>query len=489
MSASAKSAVAAPPADGAGQNVPPRRRVLIAEDSEATRQQLKKLLETSLPIQVDTVGDGSQALKSLTAQPYSILITDLNMPRVDGRQLLQEVQKRSLPVTVIVTTGFGSVEDAVQAMRLGAYDFLTKPLDAQHLSLVVERALRERSLQDEVEELRRQMNDRYAFHNILSKNPRMHAVFELIGHVAQAVTTVLIEGETGTGKEQVARAIHGASTLRTGPLVAVNCAALPENLLESELFGHEKGAFTSAVSQRHGRFEMANGGTIFLDEVGDVPMPMQAKLLRVLQERRFERVGGAESIEVDVRVMAATNRSLLRLVQDGKFREDLYYRLNVVKIDLPPLRERAEDIPLLATHFAQKYARPGERPKQVTPEAMEVLLGHSWPGNIRELENAIERGCVTSRDEFIRPENLPRELTAPPRLRSGGNVDIKRPLAELVAEMTADLERRYLRRVLKKCRGNIGRCAKLSGLSRRTITDKVALYKIDRKEFMDAADA
>jgi DNA-binding NtrC family response regulator len=486
MSASAKSAAAVPPTDGDIPSTPPRRRVLIAEDSEGTRQQLKKLLEASLPIQVDTVGDGSQALKTLTAQPYSILITDLNMPRVDGRQLLQEVQKRSLPVTVIVTTGFGSVEDAVQAMRLGAYDFLTKPLDVQHLSLVVERALRERSLQDEVEELRRQMNDRYAFHNILSKNPRMHAVFELIGHVAQAVTTVLIAGETGTGKEVVARAIHFASTLRSGPLVAVNCAALPENLLESELFGHEKGAFTSAVSQRHGRFEMANGGTIFLDEVGDVPMPMQAKLLRVLQERRFERVGGTESIEVDVRVIAATNRSLLRLVQEGKFREDLYYRLNVVKIDLPPLRERAEDIPLLATHFAQKYARSGERPKQVMPEAMEILLGHSWPGNIRELENAIERACVTSRDEFIRPENLPRELTAPPRVRGGGSVDIKRPLAELVGEMNADLERRYLRRMLKRCRGNIGRCAKLSGLSRRTITDKVALYKIDRKEFTDA---
>jgi DNA-binding NtrC family response regulator len=330
------------------------------------------------------------------------------------------------------------------------------------------------------------LQGRYSFQNILSKNPRMHAIFELIGHVGQSTTTVLIEGETGTGKEIVARAIHHASTLRNGPLVAVNCAALPENLLESELFGHEKGAFTSAVSQRRGRFELADGGTIFLDEVGDVPMTMQAKLLRVLQERRFERVGGTESIEVDVRVIAATNRSLQRLVQEGKFREDLYYRLNVVKIDLPPLRDRPEDIPLLATHFAQKYVRQGERPKQVTPEAMEVLLAHSWPGNIRELENAIERASVTSRDEHIRPENLPRELTSPPRGRVAGNVDIKRPLAELVAETTADLERRYLRRMLKKCRGNIGRCAKLSGLSRRTITDKVALYKIDRKEFLDA---
>ncbi len=486
MSANSKPPAPAPAADGTAESLPARRRVLIAEDSESTRLQLQKLLENTLAVQVDTVGDGSQALKALTAQPYSILITDLNMPRVDGRQLLQEIQKRSLPVTVIVTTGFGSVEDAVQAMRLGAYDFLTKPLDIQHLALVVERALRERSLQDEVAELRGQLQGRFSFQNILSKNPRMHGIFELIGHVAQGATTVLIEGETGTGKEQVARAIHHASTLRTGPLIAVNCAALPENLLESELFGHEKGSFTSAVSQRRGRFEIADGGTLFLDEVGDVPPPMQAKLLRVLQERKFERVGGTESIEVDVRVIAATNRSLLRLVQENKFREDLYYRLNVVKIDLPPLRDRTEDISLLAAHFAQKYVRQGERPKQVTPEAMEVLLAHSWPGNIRELENAIERACVTSRDEFIRPENLPRELTAPPRNRVMGSVDIKRPLAELVSELTADLERRYLRRMLKKCRGNIGRCAKLSGLSRRTITDKVALYKIDRKEFLDA---
>src|SRR5438874_2059076 len=224
----------------------------------------------------------------------------------------------------------------------------------------------------------------------------MHAVFELISNVAHTNATVLIEGETGTGKEQVARAIHNASLVRSGPMIAVNCAALPENLLESELFGHEKGAFTSAVGQRRGRFELADGGTIFLDEVGDVPAAMQAKLLRVLQERRFERVGGTESIEVDVRVIAATNRSLQRLVKQGTFREDLYYRLNVVKIDLPPLRERPEDIPLLATHFSERYCRQGQQPKHVAPQAMEMLLKYRWPGNIRELENAIERASVTS---------------------------------------------------------------------------------------------
>src|SRR5207248_63059 len=285
-------------------------------------------------------GDGMEALQHLVDHNYSLVITDLKMPHLSGMQMIEEVQKRGLPVTVIVTTGFGSIEEAVEAMRLGAYDFLTKPIELQHLRLVVQRALRERTLQDEVVMLRDQLQDRYSFHNILSKNPKMHQVFELINRVAQTSTTVLVEGETGTGKEQVARAIHQASSVRRGPLVAVNCAALPENLLESELFGHEKGAFTSAIGQRRGRFELADGGTIFLDEIGDVPAAMQAKLLRVLQERRFERVGGSESIEVDVRVIAATNRSLLRLVKQGTFREDLYYRLNVIKIDLPPLRER-----------------------------------------------------------------------------------------------------------------------------------------------------
>jgi len=296
---------------------------------------------------------------------------------------------------------------------------------------------------------------------------------------------VVIEGETGTGKEQVARAIHSAAHHRTGPLVAVNCAALPETLLESELFGHEKGAFTSAVGQRRGRFELANGGTIFLDEVGDVPATMQAKLLRVLQERRFERVGGAESIEVDVRVIAATNRSLQKLVKQGTFREDLYYRLNVVKIDLPPLRDRPEDINLLATHFTEKYARPGEAPKQIDPQAMEVLLNYRWPGNIRELENAIERACVTSRDHVIRVENLPPEIVVPPAPRLPFHVDIDRPLPELLAEAVSSIEQQYLRKALKKTRGNVGQCAKISGLSRRSITAKIAEYKLDKSKFKE----
>ena len=254
----------------------------------------------------------------------------------------------------------------------------------------------------------------FPFQEIITNNAKMFAVFDLIQRLADRTSTVLIEGETGTGKEQVARAIHEMSWSRSGPLVAVNCAALPENLLESELFGHEKGAFTSAVGTRHGRFELANGGTLFLDEVGDIPAPMQAKLLRVLQERRFERVGGAESINVDVRVIGASNRSLARLVKEGKLREDLFYRLNVIKIDLPPLRERTEDIPLLAAHFAAKYAMPGQPAKQIDAEAMQVLLSYDWPGNIRELENAIERACVTSGDGGIHMANLPVELSNRP---------------------------------------------------------------------------
>src|SRR5262245_37530162 len=463
----------------------PGRRVLVVEDNVTAGKQLKQLLEVDPDLTVDIASDGTQALQELTKQTYAIVVTDLRMPRLDGMELIKEVQKRRIPVTVIVTTGHGSIDEAVQAIRLGAYDFLTKPVDIANLRLVVQRALRERSLQDEVANLRAQLASRYSFHNILSKNPHMHSVFELIRNVAESPTTVLIEGETGTGKEQVARAIYQAAQSRTGPLVAVNCAALPETLLESELFGHEKGAFTNAVGMRRGRFELANGGTLFLDEVGDIPAPMQAKLLRVLQERRFERVGGTESIEVDVRVIAATNRSLQRLVKKGDFREDLFYRLNVVKIDLPPLRERVEDIPLLATHFAAKYARPDESPKTIAPEAMEMLINYWWPGNIRELENAIERACVTSRENVILPENLPAELSAPASPRTPFHIDLNRPLPDLLREAVANIEQQYIRKALKKTHGNVGRCAKLCGLSRRSITNKIVEYNINRACFKE----
>ena len=313
----------------------------------------------------------------------------------------------------------------------------------------------------------------------------MHSLFELIANVADSNSTVLIEGETGTGKEQVARAIHSTSERRTAPLVAVNCAALPEGLLESELFGHEKGSFTSAVGQRRGRFEMAHGGTLFLDEVGDVPPAMQAKLLRVLQERRFERVGGTETIEVDVRVIVATNRSLHQLVKEGKFREDLFYRLNVVRIELPPLRERAEDIPLLVTHFIEKYTRPGEMPKHLAPDAMQILLNYNWPGNIRQLENTIERACVTTRGQVIPLTSLPPEILYPPTPTLPFEVTLDRPLPELVRDIVATVEQEYLRKALVKTQGNVSRGARVCGLSRRCMTAKMAEYKLDKAVFKE----
>jgi DNA-binding NtrC family response regulator len=461
------------------------RRILLAEDHDQTCRALKEMLESTPHVHVDTVADGASALQRLGEQNYSIFLTDLMTPKVGGMALIEEIQKRGSPVAVIVMASHGSIDQAVQAMRLGAYDFLVKPIDMHHVRLVVQRVLRERKLQDEVSYLREQLDGKYSFRNIISKSPRMHAVFELISNVAQTNTTVLIEGETGTGKEQVAIAIHQASHVRTGPMVAVNCAALPETLLESELFGHEKGAFTSAVNRRVGRFEMAHGGTIFLDEVGDIPAAMQAKLLRVLQERRFERVGGTESIEVDVRVIGATNRSLLKLVQDGKFREDLYYRLNVVKIDLPPLRERREDIPLLAAYFAEKYARSGEPPKQIPPKTMDVLLSYSWPGNIRELENAIERACVTSQNGAIQAQNFPPEILHGDAPKLPFAVDINQPLPQLLRQVQADIEAEYIRKALEQCRGNVSQCAEICGISRRSLSAKLGAYQIKKATFKD----
>jgi DNA-binding NtrC family response regulator len=459
-------------------------RLLIAEDSRSTRKQMERLLELDGNYKVDTVGDGKAALEALTSEPYQLFLTDLRMPGLTGMQLVEEVRQRRLPVTVIVMTGFGSIQEAVQAIRLGAYDFLTKPVDPDHLKLVLERALRERGLQEEVVHLRQELRGQHAFHGLLGKSALLQPIFELIRNVSETTTTVLIQGETGTGKEMVARAIHEASApLRKGSLVAVNCAALPENLLESELFGHEKGSFTGAIGQRKGRFELAEGGTIFLDEIGDLPALMQAKLLRVLQERCFERVGGSQSIPVDVRVIAATNRDLQRLVRKGKFREDLYYRLNVVKIDLPPLRDRPEDIPLLADHFASRFARPGQAPPEFSPAAMERLLQHSWPGNIRELENAIERACITARSGTIEPADLLPTEASGQAASSARSADVSRPLPDLIQEMTRELEKEYLKKALRKCGGHVGKCAELAGLSRRSIAAKLAEYQIDKAEF------
>lgn len=461
------------------------QRILVVEDLEDTRDSLQELLQLSLGLEVDTAEDGAKGLAMLRERPYSIVITDLRMPKLSGMKLIEAVQAERIPVTVIVTTGHGSIKEAVDAMHLGAYDFLTKPPDPQHLCLLVKRALRDRSLQDEVVALRAELGERHTFKNILSKSAKMHDVFELVGQIADTTATVLIRGETGTGKEEVARAIHQASSAnRPGPFVAVNCGAFNENLLESELFGHEKGSYTGADRKRIGRFEMAHQGTLFLDEIGDVPMSMQIKLLRVLQERRFERVGGSDPIDIDVRVIAATHQDMEKLVREGKFREDLYYRLNVVRIDVPPLRERPDDISVLVTHFCQKFARHGQPPPTVTPEAMTVLQKSAWPGNVRQLENAIERACVTARDGVITVKNLPPDVG---RKADGKphpfHVDLTRHLPDQLAQITAEFEKRYLRKALRRTRGHVGKCADISGLSRRSITDKIAHYGIKKEEF------
>jgi DNA-binding NtrC family response regulator len=461
----------------------PSQRIMVVEDVKDARDTLQALLKVALKLEVDAAADGSQALTLLEERSYSLIVTDLKMPKIDGMKLIQEIQTKRLPCTVIVTTGNGTVADAVEAMKLGAYDFLIKPPDPQRLVLLAKRALRERRLQDEVVALREQIHGKHTFLNVLSKSRKMHDLFELISQISDTSSTVLITGETGTGKEQVARAIHESSfEQRTGPFVPINCAAFNENLLESELFGHEKGSFTGAEKKRIGRFEQANGGTLFLDEIGDVPMPMQVKLLRVLQERRFERVGGGDPIDIDVRVVAATHQNMDKLIREGKFREDLYFRLNVVRIDLPPLRERPEDIPVLVSHFCQKYARSNQKPLEISEEAMAVLQKAPWPGNIRQLENAIERACITTRDGRIDVKNLPRDIAATaPKTKLG--LDLKRPLPEQLAEITAMLEKRYLRKALRKTRGHVGKTAKIAGLSRRSVSDKIATYGIEKDDF------
>ncbi len=460
------------------------RRLLVAEDLADARESLQQLLHLSLNLPVDTAADGAEALEMLRARHYSVLVTDLRMPKLNGLKLIEAMRAENLNTTVIVTTGHGGVPEAVEAMRNGAFDFLVKPAEPQHLILLVKRALEDRALRDELAALKAELGERHSFRNVLSKSPRMNEVFALIGHIADTTSTVLLLGETGTGKEQVARAIHGASAPhRTGPFVAVNCAALPEALMESELFGHEKGSFTGAAAQRKGRFETAHGGTLFLDEIGDLPQSVQVKLLRVLQERRIERIGGQQPIDLDVRVIAATHQPLEKLVKDGKFREDLFYRLNVIRIDLPTLRERPEDIRLLAEHFCQKYARANRTPPQLTPEAMQVLLKCEWPGNVRQLENAIERACATTRDGILTPAHLPPDVAKRGDVKHPFQVDLNRTLTEQLSELISAFEDRYLRRALRKTRGHVGKCAAITGLSRRSITDKISQYKIDKADF------
>ena len=370
--------------------------ILIVDDERNTREGLQRALCDRYDVLL--AEDSQKALQTLESTPVDVMLTDLRMPGVDGLGLLRRAMSLTNPPVCIMMTAYGSIENAVQAMQAGAYHYVTKPVNLDELELVIQRALNSRRVEAENINLREQIDRKYGLENIIGQSPPMRQVFETVQQVAPSRATVLVTGATGTGKELIAKAIHNLSPRKNGPFIAVHAAALPTSLLESELFGHEKGAFTGAVERRIGRFELADGGTLFLDEVGELEPPMQVKLLRVLEERAFERVGGAKTLQVDVRLVAATNRDLKKLVSEGKFRDDLFYRLSVVAVDLPPLRDRREDVPLLVKAFLDEFSREnGKQVRELTAEALNVLLAYDWPGIVRELRNAVEQMVVLAR--------------------------------------------------------------------------------------------
>jgi DNA-binding NtrC family response regulator len=466
-----------------------KRRILVVDDTPLIREHLRVILEND-DYEVESAADGRSALEAIRERVFHLVVTDLRMPDMSGIELLARVRAEGLPFGVIVLTGHGDTQVALDAMKAGADDFVTKPYDPDHFRLIVNRILERRRLIDELEQLRKEMRADYSFHNMVSKSPKMRRVFDLIEQVGPLGSTVLIYGETGTGKELVAQAIHAADNRRKGPFLALNCAVLHDGLLESELFGHERGAFTGADRRKRGRFEAADGGTLFLDEVGDISPAMQGKLIRVLQTGTFERVGGTETIKVDVRIIAATNKHLEEGVKAGRFRSDLYYRLNVVRIDLPRLRDRAEDIPLLAMHFLEKF-RPMSTPPvtEISTEAMQALLEHTWPGHVRELENAIKAAVAMAEGSVIHRDALPPTVAprAPRAVEGHALIDIERPLPELTGDLIGQVERDYFTRLLARYKGNVARCAKHSGLSRRSVTQKLQKYNLDRTRFKDVA--
>jgi DNA-binding NtrC family response regulator len=466
-----------------------KRRVLVVDDTPLVCEQVGMILRMD-GLEVETAADSRSALERLRSGVFHLVITDWHMPGLNGLELLAAVRGEKLPLGVIVLTGYGDTTVAVDAMKAGADDFVTKPFEPVRFRCLVQRLLERRELIDEVEQLRQQMRAEYGFHNLVSKSPRMRKVFDLIEQVGPIGSTVLLHGETGTGKELVAQAIHTVSGRRRGPWIAVNCAALHDSLLESELFGHERGAFTGADRQRKGRFELADGGTLFLDEVGDISHAVQSKLLRALQSGQFERVGGTQTISVDVRIVAASNRRLDDEVKAGRFRSDLYYRLNVIRIDLPPLRDRKEDIPLLTTHFLDRFKSMSIPPvTEIDPEAMQALLNHHWPGNVRELENAIKAAVAMADGPVVHRDALPVTV-APSRSGRGpapSLIDVDRPLPHVTNALICQVERDYFAQLLTRYKGNVARCARHSGLSRRSVTQKLQKYSLDRAAFKVAA--
>jgi two-component system nitrogen regulation response regulator GlnG len=467
-------------------------RILVADDEDSLRWVLERGLRQA-GHEVSAVKNGEEALAAFQEVPFDLVFLDVRMPGLDGITALERLRQIRPDAYVVVMTAHGTMDTAIKAMQRGAYDYLAKPFDLDEVLLLTERALSASRLTLEVARLRRGLQEVREFSALIGRHPRMQEVYKTIGRIAGTDVTVLLRGESGTGKELVARAIHHYSRRSGRPFVAVSCAAIPGSLLESEMFGHERGAFTDAKERRLGKFELAHGGTLYLDEIGDMPVDLQTKLLRALQERRIERVGGHESIAVDVRVLAATNRDLEGLMREGRFREDLFYRLNVVALHLPPLRERRRDIPLLVEHFLAKYAEElGER--GIAPEALDRLVGHDWAGNVRELENVIQRAMVMAASGVILPEHLPvGPVSAAASVAMDSTLeevmerklmDCVRGLRERGSANLYDLvvslvEKPLLRAVLRETSGNQVRAAQILGINRNTLRKKLTEHGID----------
>jgi len=467
--------MAANPRPGMERRVTEHRRVLVVDDEENLRHMIAVLLEEE-GYRVEQAVDGSEALARLDEAPIDFVVSDLRMPRMDGMELLAALGKRTDELTFILMTAYGDLETALEAIQLGAYDYVQKPFKPEEILLRLRMAEERERLRRENVQLRRQVQREYSFDNIIGRSEPMRKIFRTIEKIGDYKTTVLINGESGTGKELFARALHVNSSRCDKPFVAVNCGAIPENLLESELFGHAKGAFTDAVRTKQGLFEEADQGTLFLDEIGELPLALQVKLLRVLQEEEVRPVGDTRTIKIDVRIVAATVRDLGQEVAEGRFREDLFYRLNVLPIRVPPLRERREDLPLLIEHFLEKYNRRlGTEVSGFSQSAMQVLLDYSWPGNVRELENTVERAAVLADGTMIDEESLPdklRETRDPLRLTlASGELSIKKTVRVIEEEL--------IRRALTKTGGNRTAAAKLLEISHRALLYKIKEFGID----------
>jgi two-component system response regulator AtoC len=451
------------------------KRILIVDDEENFRHLLSVILIKE-GYEVETASNGEEGLQKSVISPFDQILCDIRMPRMDGLEFLREIQKTGVEATIIVMSAYGTVDIAIEAMKLGAYDYISKPFKPDEIILTLRKAEEREQLRKENQILRREVTKEYSFENILSKNEKMQKIFDVIKKVSQFKSTVLITGESGTGKELVARALHYSSDRSQNPFIPVNCGAIPENLLESELFGHAKGAFTDAIRTKKGLFEEADGGSLFLDEIGELPAQLQVKLLRVLQDGEIRRIGESKSIKIDVRIVAATVKDLSREVNEGRFREDLFYRLNVLPIHIPPLRERKEDIPMLIQHFIGKYNQSmNKNVAGIDHKALETLMNYKWYGNVRELENTIERAIVLADKSNIEPENLPIEIQ-----------DFKEevhlePLPDeeySIKKASKALEINLIKKALKKTKGNHTHAAKLLEISHRALLYKIKEYEI-----------